>query len=402
MKERHKARHGVKDKRAGGTGLGRLVTKKHRRQNSARRSELPGIDNNFLLTGSPDDSTSPNFRHHANEDQRSESHEQNDGYSGLESNEPMHAEEAYAMGERDLYADMFGLSPAALRQDLSQIPTPPRDDLGGAAPDATYLDQAENNENEIEDFINSLALLEQQTHVAFDPFRPEWPTSRHIPQTYTSLAEPSTLSMNIDPMLQGDMGGYPFSSQMTNSNGHVHGSDSDEQIPSANPSNANRPTPYGNVFLLPAEVRQRVLNLILETHPVMPSGAAITLDTPELSLESMQGSLDLFASHFNTAYPLIHLGTFNIERVDRVLLLSMILLGSTYKNKDAHQLSVCLYDALIPHVFGGLSNNASPELHRLQSLLLLDCYGMYRAGPSQRYNALLLHRVLLSVSLLPN
>ncbi|KAL4897634.1 transcription factor domain-containing protein, partial [Aspergillus ambiguus] len=77
-----------------------------------------------------------------------------------------------------------------------------------------------------------------------------------------------------------------------------------------------------------------------------------------------------------------------------MFLLSMIILGATYKDKDSHQLSVTLYDAIVPYILSGLMSIPIPDLSTLQAFLILECYGMYRAGPYQRENAILIHTLL--------
>jgi hypothetical protein len=58
---------------------------------------------------------------------------------------------------------------------------------------------------------------------------------------------------------------------------------------------------------------------------------------------------------------------------------------------------VCLYDAIIPYILNNLLSSPIVELSILQAFLILECYGMYRAGPYQRENAILLHGVMLNV-----
>jgi hypothetical protein len=78
-----------------------------------------------------------------------------------------------------------------------------------------------------------------------------------------------------------------------------------------------------------------------------------------------------------------------------------MLLGATYKDKDAHQLSVCLYDAIVPYILSSLLSGPVPDPAILQGFLVLECYGMYRAGPYQRENAILIHGLLLNVRRVP-
>ena len=153
---------------------------------------------------------------------------------------------------------------------------------------------------------------------------------------------------------------------------------------------------------LTSEKRDEVLEFIADIGPVRPDGTLIDGDSPGFSLENMQIYLDLFFEFFNTSYPLIHVATLDISDTDPIALLSLMLLGATYKDKDAHQLSVCLYDAIVPYILSGLLSGPVPDLAILQAFLVLECYGMYRAGPYQRENAILIHGLLLNVSLLPS
>ncbi|GAB1214964.1 hypothetical protein ATERTT37_004146 [Aspergillus terreus] len=118
-------------------------------------------------------------------------------------------------------------------------------------------------------------------------------------------------------------------------------------------------------------------------------------------MDFMQEYLDLFLRYFNTSYPMVHVATLQISSADPMLVLSMIILGATYKNKDAHQLSVTLYDAVVPYILSGLISIPLPELSTLQAFLILECYGMYRAGPYQRENAMLIHTLLFSTIQVP-
>lgn len=86
--------------------------------------------------------------------------------------------------------------------------------------------------------------------------------------------------------------------------------------------------------------RQQILDLIDITQPVAPDGSVVMRDHPLLSLSCLQTYCDLFFTRFNTAYPLIHMSTFEPSHVDTLLLISVLLLGATYGEKDAHQLAV--------------------------------------------------------------
>lgn len=78
----------------------------------------------------------------------------------------------------------------------------------------------------------------------------------------------------------------------------------------------------------------------------MPDGNLLCSSSVFLSLDNMQSQLDRFFMKFNTAYPLIHMATFDHATAEPILLLTMILLGATYADKEAHQLAVCVHDVL--------------------------------------------------------
>ncbi|KAF9890674.1 hypothetical protein FE257_005540 [Aspergillus nanangensis] len=152
----------------------------------------------------------------------------------------------------------------------------------------------------------------------------------------------------------------------------------------------------GGEIQLPSAKREEILALLKDIQPVTPEGALVDGTTELLSLRGMQEFLDLFFRYFNSSYPMVHVATLQIGSADAIFVLSMLILGATYKNKDAHQLSVCLYDAVVPYILSGLMSIPTPDLSTLQAFLILECYGMYRAGPYQRENAMLIHTLLFS------
>jgi hypothetical protein len=91
--------------------------------------------------------------------------------------------------------------------------------------------------------------------------------------------------------------------------------------------------------------RAQVLDVIDITQPTAPDGSIVMRDHPLLTLSSLQTYCDLFFTRFNTAYPLIHMSTFDPSEVDTLLLISVLLLGATYGEKDAHQLAVSIQHA---------------------------------------------------------
>lgn len=86
--------------------------------------------------------------------------------------------------------------------------------------------------------------------------------------------------------------------------------------------------------------RQQILDLIDITQPTAPDGSIVMRDHPLLSLSCLQTYCDLFWTRFNTNYPLMHMSTFEPSHVDTLLLMTVLLLGATYGEKDAHQLAV--------------------------------------------------------------
>jgi hypothetical protein len=86
--------------------------------------------------------------------------------------------------------------------------------------------------------------------------------------------------------------------------------------------------------------RQQLLDLIDIIQPTVPDGSIVMRAHPLLSLSCLQTYCDLFFTRFNTTYPLIHMSTFDPSEVDTLLLASVLLLGATYGEKDAHQLAV--------------------------------------------------------------
>ncbi|KAG5820800.1 hypothetical protein H9Q74_008656 [Fusarium xylarioides] len=142
--------------------------------------------------------------------------------------------------------------------------------------------------------------------------------------------------------------------------------------------------------------RGEILGLINDIRPVYLDGTSIDERTANLSLAWMQEYLDLFFANFNSCYPMIHTPTLEVLDAEPLFLLSLIVLGATYKEKEDHQLSVCLYDAMTPYIMSGLSRIKMPDLSILQAFMVLECYGMYRAGAYQRENAIIMHTFLFN------
>lgn len=147
------------------------------------------------------------------------------------------------------------------------------------------------------------------------------------------------------------------------------------------------------------EVRERLLVVIEAASPSIPhqSSESPIRDHPLLSISSLQSWLDLYFTHFNSAYPLVHLPTFEPSRVEPLLLLSIVLLGATYSDKNAHQLAVCIHDVIRPSIFAHAGFSPRPELWTLQTILLVESFGKSRAGQKQHDMSHLFHGLLINL-----
>ncbi|PSR82629.1 fungal-specific transcription factor domain-domain-containing protein, partial [Coniella lustricola] len=150
---------------------------------------------------------------------------------------------------------------------------------------------------------------------------------------------------------------------------------------------------------LDQSTRERLLCVVETANPQFPDHApdALIRDHSLLSLSSLQSWLDLFFTHFNTTYPLIHMATFEPESTQPLLLLAVILLGATYSDKAAHQAAVCIHDVIRPSIFAHAGFSPSPELWTLQTLLLVECFGKSRSGQKQHDMSHLFHGLLINL-----
>ncbi|KAF5567566.1 C2H2 zinc finger [Fusarium phyllophilum] len=360
--ERHKARHASKDRLAGGLGLGILRTKRHRRgrlimaSSSSRVQPLassqdqaatvtmgqPGADTissvipeHVGVSGS-DESTVGNFQ---------QTTERSASFNGGTSAEPH---------QGILSTDGFDFL-----------------ELGDMYHDSTF------------DFMHF--------NVTGDP---------HSPETiqYLSL-EPAQDDSPVLPPKSLDFGQEDQSSQDAPIL-HYRAHDIEANETSSNSAEVDSLCSLGRLGLnnlhLTETKRAEILGLINDMRPVYPDGTSIDERTANLSLARMQGYLDSFFANFNSCYPMIHTPTLEILDAEPLFLLSSIGLGATYKEKEDHQLSVCLYDAMTPYIISGLSGIKVPDLSILQAFMVLESYGMYRAGAYQRENAIIMHTFLFN------
>ncbi|KLP00862.1 C2H2 zinc finger protein [Fusarium fujikuroi] len=387
--ERHKARHASKDRLAGGLGLGILRTKRHRRGRHRITPSSPGaqplvpsrdqsrtvaigqlgtdvvssaIPEQGAMLGS-DESTVGNFQQaterSATFDEAISAEPQGgilstDGFDFLELGDMYH-DSTFDFMHFNVTGDPH--SPIGFR-DLSLVLGP--DDLPILPPGSLDFDQNGQPSHPIEDAptLNSSTMRTSTECRSADPdeeLPSPLPTGGHSKEAL----ETSSNSAEVDSLCSlGRLG-------------------------------------LNNLHLTQTK-RGEILELINDMRPVYPDGISIDEKTADLSLDRMQEYLDLFFANFNSCYPMIHTPTLEVLDAEPLFLLSLIVFGATYKEKEDHQLSVCLYDAMTPYIMSGLSGIKVPDLSILQAFMVLECYGIYRAGAYQRENAIVMHTFLFN------
>ncbi|CAK7219044.1 hypothetical protein SCUCBS95973_003691 [Sporothrix curviconia] len=155
--------------------------------------------------------------------------------------------------------------------------------------------------------------------------------------------------------------------------------------------------PPSHLPVIDHETRERLLQVVDACHPALPDGQLSTWDHPLLAMAPLQEFCDLFFTRFNTAYPLLHQATFQPSTTEPLLLLAVLLLGTTYSSKEAHQLAVCIHDVMRPRIFAHTDFGAKPSLWMLQTILLVECFGKSRAGQKQHDMSHLFHGLLINL-----
>ncbi|KAI0412743.1 fungal-specific transcription factor domain-containing protein [Xylaria grammica] len=145
------------------------------------------------------------------------------------------------------------------------------------------------------------------------------------------------------------------------------------------------------------EARGRLLGVIEAANPSIAGQQCSIRDHPLLSSHHLDSYLELYFTNFNTAYPLLHLASFDTCTVEPLLLLSVLLLGATYSGKDSHQLAVCIHDVIRPSIFAHAGFSSRPRLWILQAVLLVECFGKSRAGQQQHDMSHLFHGLLINL-----
>jgi hypothetical protein len=141
--------------------------------------------------------------------------------------------------------------------------------------------------------------------------------------------------------------------------------------------------------------RRGVLEFINQAHAKDLQGCEITAEDTLLKAENLQRYCDLYFTRFNVSYPLLHLATFDPAAVDPLLLLSVLLLGATYDDKESHLFAICIHDAMRAQIFASGAFNTRPKLWMLQTILLVECFGKSRAGQLQHDMSHLFHGLLI-------
>lgn len=145
------------------------------------------------------------------------------------------------------------------------------------------------------------------------------------------------------------------------------------------------------------KARNGVMDLITQARPSAMAGEDVEEQLQLLTLPALQDYCDLFFLRFNTAYPLLPQATFAPADIQPLFLVSVLLLGATYSNRDAHQMAVGVHDTLRPQIFSHPSFAAQPDLWVLQTILLVECFGKSRAGQKQHDMSHLFHGLLINL-----
>jgi hypothetical protein len=160
---------------------------------------------------------------------------------------------------------------------------------------------------------------------------------------------------------------------------------------------AYTPRGFSKLPVMTNEARDGLMQVISQARPTKPDGFEIVSSDPLLSITSLQHYSDLFFTRFNSSYPLIHQATFKSDEVHTYLLMSILLLGATYSDKEAHLLAVCIHDIMRPLIHGSKDFGTRPKLWMLQTILLVECFGKSRAGEKQHDMSHLYHGMLINL-----
>ncbi|PWW73687.1 hypothetical protein C7212DRAFT_285054 [Tuber magnatum] len=135
----------------------------------------------------------------------------------------------------------------------------------------------------------------------------------------------------------------PITNSPTSSRNRFH------MYASASAPTSETPSPTLSYQPLPKideAARTKVLSLIIQATTNDNGEPQFGWDDPLLSLSALQSYLDLFFSRFNQSYPLLHRPSFDPSNVNPLLLVSVLMLGATYGEKEAHQMALRVHDVL--------------------------------------------------------
>lgn len=401
LKERHQARHATRDALAGGVGLGVLDTKRKHFRNSQRSRDSSVLSQHHsaqnLLTSNLTQATSA----HAAEAESNSTPNPEPGLLPALPEESLEEWDATRRHSPDFYdsqlnfPDMYTFSDQS--PGLYEIGDIYHDisfdlvhfSVTGCAPDLrSTTSQLQSEPTAI--LNKNGEQLTEEAPLGEPPNDPE--DSRVSVDNALDLPMSGTEEISIAGQAAQKAPALALLALSTPRENHISSDAPDLRIVVANAK---------SFLVIDDEKRDELLDFLAEIQPVCPNGSILNGKSLHLSLASIQSYLNLFLKHFNTSYPLLHVATLDIRDSEPIVLLCLLLLGATYKDKDSHQISVCLYDAIIPYILNNMLSSPILDLSILQAFMVLECYGMYRAGPYQRENALLLHGVLLNVSPLP-
>ncbi|RPA93243.1 hypothetical protein L873DRAFT_1706077 [Choiromyces venosus 120613-1] len=175
-------------------------------------------------------------------------------------------------------------------------------------------------------------------------------------------------------------------------NFHSYASTSASASESPSPTLSFQPLPK-----IDEVARSEVLSLIIQATTNASGEPQFSWNDPLLSLSALQNYLDLFFSRFNPSYPLLHRPSFEPSNVNKLLLVSVLMLGATYGEKDAHHMAVRVHDVLRGVLVSSDYFHATPELWVLQTVLLIEVFGKSRACMKQHDMAHLFHGLLINL-----
>jgi hypothetical protein len=198
-------------------------------------------------------------------------------------------------------------------------------------------------------------------------------------------SDPNSTNTGKSAATSASLSSHDWSSSVQSSASHISSPpDQRSGLRNGNPlPDAYTALPGSKLPLISPEARDDLIREISQSHPTRPDGSEISSSDPLLSLSSLQHYSDLFFTRFNSSYPLIHQATFDSNNVHNFLLMSILLLGATYSDKEAHLLAVCIHDIMRPLIHSSKEFSTRPKLWMLQTILLVECFGKSRAGEKQ-------------------